>query len=505
MAFSRFLSVNAHHLALALASGVLTNLAFAPLGIFPVVFVTLAILYWLWDKATPIAATSYGFAFGFGLFAVGVHWLYVSLHDFGNGSPAIAATAVILMSCFMGLLIAAGGFVVATIAVPKPVRFLVTMPALWVAIEWIRGWLLTGFPWLYIGYTQVDSYLIGWAPLLGVLGVSFAAAVIAGALALMFSNVVTKALPIAVITLVFASGLIAARIDWVSERLAPINVAVIQGDISVTDKWDAKKARKHLNYFVQESILLSEQDLIIWPEIALSHTSTRLEHLRLWEVLARIPADFLVGTLEERKQGNKTEFFNAAFGISPQGIQVYRKHRLVPFGEYTPLRSVTGWLENFVVIPSSDMTAYTARQFPLQLAGHPVGVSICYEDAFSEELRKMLPMATFLVNISEDAWFGRLLAPHQRLQMSRMRAAETARPVVRGANQGISATIDHRGSVINELSQADGKLFISSIVPTRGETMYVKFGSLPILTILAVLLAFAVLKSLHRRRGGESN
>ena len=253
---------------------------------------------------------------------------------------------------------------------------------------------------------------------------------------------------------------------------SPIDVAVIQADISVEEKWEVNRARRNFEFFVKQSEALGTPegpDLIIWPEIALANTDKHLEKLQLWRLLMNLSPDFLIGVVEEQQQDETDVYYNSAFGITDD-VQKYRKRRLVPFGEFTPMRSLLGWLDNFIEIPASDFSSYKENQSPMMLAGQPVGVSICYEDAFPQEILNMLPESTFLINISEDAWFGEWLSPYQRLQMSRMRAMETARPVVRAANQGISAAIDHKGEISAVLPQSAGHVMTAQIRPTTGAT-----------------------------------
>jgi len=400
---------------------------------------------------------------------------------------------VVVLAFILSLVVGLAGFLQAKINPPQAWKYLALMPVLWVVGEWTRGWLLSGFPWLYVGYSQTDSWLIGWAPLTGVLGVSLAVCVVAGAIA-QFSHNNRRGWFAAtlVVTLVCVVGYATRQIDWSSEKLTPIDIAVIQGDVSVSEKWDRQNALRMLDFFVTLSKAQTAADLVIWPEIALPYLDTRLEKIQLWRTLEKHSADFLVGVFEEKTEAGLTHYYNSAFGISADGVQKYRKSRLVPFGEYTPFEQWLGWLDEMVILPASDLSAYPAEQQPLKLAGHTAGVSICYEDAFPADVRKMLPAASYLVNLSEDAWFGQRLAPHQRLQMSRMRAIETARPVIRAANRGISVAIDHRGRIINKLAQNEGKLLQTKIVPTTGVTPFVRFGFVPILIICATLFALAL-------------
>ena len=485
----------------ALAAGLLTNLAFEPFGYFIVVFFTLAFLFRLWNSASPSQAAWLGFMFGIGFYGVGINWIYISVHDFGFASPILAGTTVVLLAVIMSLFTAISGYLQTKIHASLIWRNLALIPAIWTLAEWTRGWLFTGFPWLYVGYSQTDTWLAGWAPLTSVLGVSFIVCTLAGVLSHLSHKV--RPIPLGIAALIILIGFVGSRTDWTDETFKPIKVVVVQGDVSVIEKWDRNNAIRLLDYFVTESRAIADADLIIWPEIALSYPDTHLEKIGLWNILGEHTADFLVGTLEEEIELETTRYYNSAYGISEDDLQKYRKARLVPFGEYTPFRRWLDWLNELVSLPASDMTTYNPPQQPLLLAGQLAGVSICYEDAFPSDIIKMLPAATYLVNISEDAWFGDRLAPHQRLQMSRMRAIESARPVVRAANKGISASIDHRGQVIDQLEQSEGKVLKTTIIPTSGTTPFVRYGFIPLLILCVVLIGLTIV--LNRNPKSQSD
>lgn len=499
MFLRRFPTTGSAPLLAALAAGLLTNLAFEPFGYSIVAFFTLALLFRLWNEASASRAAWLGFLFGIGFFGVGINWIYISVHDFGFASPILAGTTVVLLAAIMSLFTAISGFLQTKIHVPQIWRYLALMPAIWTLAEWLRGWLFTGFPWLYVGYSQTDTWLAGWAPLTSVLGVSLTVCTLAGVISLLSHKI--RLIPLGIAALIFLIGFVGSRTDWTDESFKPIDVVVVQGDISVIEKWNRKNAIRLLDYFVTASRAVGDADLIIWPEIALSYPDTHLEKIGLWNILGQHPSDFLVGTLEEEVELETTRHYNSAYGISEDGVQKYRKARLVPFGEYTPFRRWLDWLNDLVSLPASDMTTYQLPQQPLLLAGQLAGVSICYEDAFPGDIIKMLPTAAYLVNISEDAWFGDRLAPHQRLQMSRMRAIETARPVVRAANKGISASIDHWGRVIDQLEQSEGKVLKTTIVPTSGITPFVRFGFTPLLILCVALIGLSIV--LNRNPEGQ--
>ncbi len=484
----------------AFVAGLVTNVAFEPAGIFPVAFLTLAVLFWIWSDSSARLCAWSGFAFALGFYGFGIHWIYNSLHDFGAAAPALAGFMVFALVCFLSFLVAVGGYLQARLQISMTLRCLAVIPAMWVAVEWTRSWILTGFPWLYVGYSQTDSWLAGWAPILGVLGVSFMVCMIAGVLVHSYRNGFRIDIVVLAIAVVLA-GLWSKTIDWTTESHPPIDIAIVQADVDIVDKWNFHNARSNLEFFVRQTEALENQDLVLWPEIAIVQTDKRLEKLQLWRLLKDLEPDVLLGVVEEQENEGTTVHYNSAYGIGDE-VQKYRKRHLVPFGEFTPFRSVLGWLDNYIDIPESDFTSYDGIQSPLILAGQPAAISICYEDAFPQEFFEMLPESTYLVNLSEDAWFGDRLAPFQRLQMSRMRAMEAARPVLRAANKGISASVDHNGNVIAQLVQDEGKILKTQITPKSGSTPYVRFGNIPVLLLCAIVFLLAVARKMSARAAG---
>ncbi len=479
----------------AVLAGMIANAAFAPIGLFPIAFIALAALFLLWEKSTPAFNALLGLGFGIGLFCVGISWVYTSVHDFGYASVAFSVAAVVALATSQAAFISICGYLQSRLRVSRPVRYLAWLPAVWVLTEWIRGWFLTGFPWLYLGYTQTDTLLSGIATYTGVLGVSLAVCICTGAVILLFSRE-RKQMVIggSVLAVVWLIGGVGGIVQWTEPVRHKIDIGLIQGNVSIDEKWDNAKARVHFQNYLDLSDQLNDRDLIVWPESALAYTSRQLEGSALWERLRKHPADFLIGLIEGRQIGKEWAYYNSVYSVSDEN-RIYRKRHLVPFGEYTPFRSVLNFLADFVEIPMSDMLPYEEQQLPLKVAGQLAGVSICYEDAFTQEVLSMLPAATFLVNVSEDAWFGSKLAPYQRVQMSRMRAIETGRPVVRVANRGISASIDHQGNIIDQLSQHEGNVLMTAIQPMKGVTPFVYAGNYPVLAICGALIIFSIVSA----------
>ncbi len=447
-------------------------------------------LFLLWADATPARAAWRGFLYGLGLFGAGVSWVYVSLHHYGNMPAPLALFTVVLFVALLALYPAALGFVQARFfRCHRGAWFMVVvLPALWALFEWWRGWFLTGFPWLALGYSQASTWLAGYAPWLGVYGVSLACAVTAGLLAQCMRaprRCLRTWLPL--VALVWAGGWAAGSIEWVRPQGAPLSAVLVQGNVSLTAKWRASERGAIVTHYLELSRIGLGGDLIVWPEAAIPASLDEVGHLveTLQLLAARHGTDFLVGAVERAPE--QRDYYNSAvlLGAAPG---IYRKRHLVPFGEFLPLKPLLGWMLDYLHIPMSDFRAGPSHQPLLVAAGRPLGVTICYEDAFGEEVIAALPHAVLLVNLSEDAWFGDSLAPHQRLQMARLRARETGRPMLRVANTGPSVAIDHRGEILARAPSFRPFALPVRVQPMTGATPYARFGNLPVVLWLAGLV-----------------
>jgi apolipoprotein N-acyltransferase len=493
--------------ALALLAGALTPLGFAPLALAPLAILAPAALFVLWLEAGASSgrAAWRGFLFGFGMFGVGVSWVFVSLHNFGNMPVPLAALAVVLLCAYLALFPAAVGWLQTRFAGVSPaLRFIVVLPALWTLLEWLRGWLLSGFPWLNLGYSQIDMPLAGFAPWLGVYGVSLATAISAGLLAAAWRerSMLWKRYAPAFAGL-WALGWLAGLPQWVTPAGPPLRVALVQGNVALAQKWNPLRREAILENYFALTERAPDAQVVIWPEAAIPTYLDRLDAsylARLRELARRRNADVLVGAIEKQLVNKKVEVFNSVVRITSDGGS-YRKRHLVPFGEFMPLPFLFQWFIDNFDIPMSDFSSGPAQQPLLSVAGHKVGVSVCYEDAFGEEVIAALPQATLLVNVSEDAWFGDSLAPHQRLQMARLRAVESGRPMLRAANTGPSAVIDHRGALVARSRQFAIETLATSVQPMQGATPYVRVGNALIVALLGGLLAAVAWMSRRRVPG----
>ncbi|HEX7043829.1 MAG TPA: apolipoprotein N-acyltransferase [Burkholderiales bacterium] len=475
---------------LALAAGALTVFAFAPFALFALAVLAPAALFLSWAGAGARRAAWRGFLYGIGLFGAGVSWVYVSLHTYGNMPAPLAVAAVILFVAGLALFPAlVGALQTRFVRLGTGVRLAFAIPVLWTLLEWVRGWFLTGFPWLNLGYSQTDTPLAGFAPWVGVYGVSLAVAMSAGLVAaavLEPGGRWKRHAPLLV--LLWCLGWLAGQVSWVQPAGAPLRVALVQANVPLAIKWRPEHRAAIVDTYLRLSESAPQADLYVWPEAAVPGYFDQVAP-RLVPELRRIAqergADFLLGAIE--RDAART-YYNSVYALG--GTRgVYRKRHLVPFGEYLPFPAVLGWVIDYLHIPMSDFSPGDGTGNVVRAAGQPIGVSVCYEDAFGEEIIRGLPDATLLVNVSEDAWFGDSLAPHQRLQMARMRAMESGRPMVRAANTGPSAIIDHRGVVLARSPQFARHVLTGDVVPMKGSTAYARYGNAAIVALLAVILA----------------
>lgn len=502
----RFQSARSRDLA-ALLAGLSLTLAFAPFNLFPLAVLAPALLFLLWRGATPGRAAWRGWLFGFGLFIGGVSWIYVSLHYFGHMAAPLAILAVLIFCSILALYPAAVGALQAWFGhrTAPGTRFLLLLPALWVLGEWCRGWWFGGFPWLNLGYSQTGYPLAGLAPVFGVYGVSLLTAVTAGALAWWWQCTLTRkqarVLWASLAGLWLGAGL-TYYVPWVTPKGDVLRVALVQGNVPLARKWAGGQTPSILEDYVRLSRQHDGAQLIVWPEASVPTYLDRIEQHWLPHLLADKDfsgVDFMFGVVERVNPGTGwTRLYNSVVVASGDTRRVYRKRHLVPFGEFMPLRPVFGWLLEVLRIPMSDFAVGDGRPPQLEAAGHTLGVSVCYEDAFGEDWRAALPQSSVLVNLSEDAWFGNSLAPHQRVQIARMRALELGRPLVRAANTGPSLAMDQRGRVLARTAQFEPAIITVSVQPTAGSTPFVLWGNAPTIGFALACLLFGY-PALRRR------
>lgn len=478
---------------LALVAGALLPLAFAPFGLFPLAVLAPALLFFTLFDLNPRTALRRGFLFGLGLFGVGVSWVYVAIADFSDSG---VVTAVILTALFVAALAVYPALFAYTAArwwrrgvMPLALWYLTVLPALWMAFEWLRGWLFTGFTWLQLGYSQIASPLAGLAPLLGVYGIGLVLAVSAGGLAWLL-HAGRRAWPgVALAAALWLAGWGAQHIAWTQPAGAPLRVALIQDNLPQATKWSPEQFNTRLDLYARLTLEnLAAVDAVIWPENAITVFYHELQDSYFDWLAAQAReqgTDIVIGVPVQRRDA--PGYYTSLMVLGTQEA-VYHKRHLVPFGEFMPLEGLLRGLVAFFDLPMSGFLPGPAAQPPLPVGGQRAAMSICYEDAFGEELLHNFPAATLLINGSNNAWYGDSLAPHQHLEISRMRAVESGRPLVRATTTGISALADHRGRLLASGPQFVEYVLRGSVQPMQGMTPYARWGNWPVLVLLTMML-----------------
>jgi apolipoprotein N-acyltransferase len=485
---------------LALAAGALLTLAFAPFGLWPFAVLSPAALFLLLEGAAPRRAALLGFLFGIGEFAAGTWWLYLSIQGFGEAPVWLAlllmAALVALMAGYTALL---GWSAARILPATGARRWLAGLPALWWLLEWLRGWFLSGFGWLSLGYSQTDTWLAGFAPVGGAHLISLLLAAMAGAAVMLWTlrggQGRSMALPVAVLLLPWPLGAALERLDWTRPAGPPVEVAVVQGAIPQDRKWVEDNLDATIARYRDLTLQSLGTPLIVWPEAAIPDLANNYIPLlrSLADESGARGSELLLGLIrsEVLEPGAEPRYFNSILALGEEP-QFYDKHHLVPFAEFFPVpASVRRWLR-LMSLPYSDFTAGPASQPPLRIAGLVLEASICYEDGYAASRLRPLREATALVNVTNDAWFGRSPARYQHLQISRMRAQEARRFLIRAANDGVSAVIGPRGELRAQAPEYRPAVLRAPVEPRIGLPPYARTGNLPVLALAFMMLATAL-------------
>ena len=483
---------------LALAAGAALPLAFAPFGAWPVALASVGGLFLLLcGAATGQRALLLGWLYGVGKYGVGVSWVYVSISVYGRAPAPLAAAIVAGFVAGLALVWGVGGWAFHRLRVgrwrglgtPRRAVQALHFSWLWLALEWALTWLLSGFPWLFVGYAFIDTPLAGFAPVGGVFAVTLAAVLTASLGACVAAARGAFKWPVAVaLAIVWLAGWGLGQVAW-TERGARRDIALVQGNLPQETKWTPAGWRAALARYQALSAPIWDSDLVLWPEAAVPaphrHNADRIAAMR-----RAASGDLVLGATvgEVAPDSGRTRYHNAA--VSTAG-GVYRKRHLVPFGEYLPWRWLLSDAMALFDLPMSDIAPGEARQALLKAAGLDVAVAICYEVAYPRSVAVQARNAALLVVLSNDTWFGASIGPAQHLQIARMRALENGRYLARATNNGVTAIVDARGQVVERLPQFVAGVLTGEVYATTGATPFAQAPASPALLLLALWPALA--------------
>lgn len=475
-------------------AGALLTLSFAPFGLWPAGIAGCALFGYFLCTCSTGAAIWRGWLFGLGLFGTGASWVYVSIHVYGQAGVGLATLLTALFCAGLALLpaIFAGLYVRWIRGLPG--GMLIGFPALWVLFEWLRSWLLTGFPWLYLGYAHIDTWIAGWAPIAGVYGLSFFTALTASCLFLAWrsrepASLVTYA---GIVVTIWVGGLVLRPIEWVvpaSEE--PLSVALYQPNIPQELKWDRRYYDTILQQYERAVRPMFGKDIVLWPESAIPRIyANARDFLDPMARRASLTDSTLITGIPSRDDAGAYRNSIVAIGL---GEGMYHKQRLVPFGEYVPLEDWLRGVIAFFDMPMSSFSSGPPDQPPLRAGSHRVAPYICYEIVYPGLVARAARRAELLVTVSNDTWFGASIGPLQHLQMARMRALENGRYLLRGTNNGVSAIIDHRGKITAQTEQFVETTLTGTAEVMLGHTPFTSFGPMPVIIACVILLALMAL------------
>lgn len=493
--------LNAHFVGclLLVIAGSLNTLAFAPYTLWWLPVFSLALLVYFIQRATRLRqACLYGFSYGLGWFGVGVSWVHVSIAEFG-GIPLIASLGLmLLLVSYLALFPVLAAWLTLRLKQPKYLPLL--FAASWIFAEWLRSWLLTGFPWLSLGYSQTSAGLSHFAPLIGETGISFLLAFSAAALAQIFMLPTKPVLPalarygyVVVAGLLFTLNPILVSLKGWQPNGETVSVLLVQGNIKQALRWDPEQEWPTMLKYLDLTRPHFQSDIVIWPEAAIPQLEPlaeayldNLNQAALYQDTAVISGilDYNMKTGEAwnnlivlGKRDKEAVTADYHYGHSNR----YSKHHLLPIGEFVPFESWLRTLAPIFDLPMSSFSRGSYVQPNLVANGHHLLPAICFEIAFPQQIAaNFTPDTEILLTVSNDAWFGDSIGPHQHLQIAQMRALEFGRPLVRATNTGVTATIDASGHIQQRAAQFSATVLQDTIELTRGNTPYQVWRDWPV-------------------------
>ena len=482
----------------ALLLGALATLGFQPIGFWPATLAALAGLFTLSANQPWARAALLGGLFGFAHFATGVFWVVVSTHVYGGAPLWLGLLLAAVLFSYMAIYPAAVCALASACGAWRSGVGWVLVPALWLLGELLRGWVMTGFPWLALGYVALDTPVAAYTPLVGVHGLSLLLAASAyGLHRFIGARGAERGLAVVWALMPMSALLLPGADAWTRPSERSLEVAIVQGNVPQDQKWDRGRGAEILERYRAMSLSSADADLVAWPEVV-PNAPLRQVRPYLDELAARFAeqdSTLLAGVLIF---GSEQRIYNSMLALGAESGR-YDKRHLVPFGEYFPIPDWLRPLMDVLGTPYSDFSSGEEAYPPIHVRSVRLGVSICFEDVFAAEFARESKGAGILVNATNDAWFAGTSAPAQHLAIARMRALENGRWLVRATNTGYSALIDHAGRV-QGISRWGTATVLRGRVPEReGTTPYARWRDRPLWSFSLLTCLLGVVAA--RRKG----
>lgn len=496
--------------ALSLILGLCLVLSYAPYSFYGLVFVILPIwLFTIRDKS-PKAAAKQGFIFAFGWFAAGISWVHVSIDQFGGLPLPVSLLLMLLLCMYLALFLALACYLTARLSENKQLNLWLLLP-IWLLAEFFRGVFLTGFPWLTLGYSQINGPFSVFAPIIGEKGIS--ALVILLSITLVYIITSNKKatshnryIASGIATAVLLSTLLLSNASWVTETEKSVTTSIVQGNIKQELKWAPEQTWPTMLTYLDLTRKNFPAELVIWPESAITavEPSTQAqEFLQIAQSSALLNNSAIISGIIDYDRNTRNYYNNLVVigkydaddqlgGYQYNNSNRYAKHHLLPIGEFVPFAEWLRPLAPFFNLPMSSFSRGDYQQKNLVANGYQLLPLICFEVAFADQLSANFSNQTdLLLTVSNDAWFGDSHGPHQHLEIVRMRALEFGRPFLRATNNGITAVVNHQGKVIKQIPQFKEAVLNTQVPLVTGLTPYARYTRIIDFSIPLLFLAFA--------------
>lgn len=477
---------------MALLSGILLPFGFAPFHIPGASFIGLAILYGILIRTDkPLQALLYGLCFGITYFGFGVSWIFVSIHSYGHLNYVLSAFITSCFILYLASFIGVSSFIFVRIKHYYPrVLYPLLFASLWVAFEWLRAHLFTGFPWLILAYGQWDNVTKHLLPWFGLYGLSFYTVFLSAFLYITVQKCKKARTPyiLGFLALLFAPHVL--KHTWTSPVGSPISTAIIQPNFSMRDTWDDAMFWSMLRRYHQKINSLMGTALIVLPESAIPIPPEYIhQFLHDLNTVAKQHHTALLFGAPMMARASENIFFNAMLSLgNAQGY--YAKQHLVPFGEYipSPFQTITNWLE----IPDARLGQGSPHQKPIRVDTHPIASAICYEVAFPEVIRRHIPSTEWIVSMSDDGWFGHSLAIYQHQQIAQTLSMQVGRFQILANNDGLSSIINHMGEILAYGPAFHSDIIRGNLVPLIGNTPWIFWGDTPVIILCMLFVCLPI-------------
>jgi len=488
---------------LAVIAGILFTLSFSPFDFSLLVFIALTFFRLSLIELSVKRATLRGFLFGLGLFGLGVSWVFVSMVVNDASGFALPMLMTLLYCSFWAVFPAVAAYLYVKIRVNNCFDWLV-FACVWVFVEYIRGEsILGGFPWLQVAYSQLDTPLSGYVPVLGVYGTGLISVMLSAVIVDVLLDKKYRRLYFLGIIAVTIIGALLQPVNWTTVSGNPFTVSLIQGNIAQKDKWVVENRNATLKQYYDDSAAHWHSDLIIWPETAIPAYFEDVKDDYLlpleWEAIAHNTN--IITSLPYKDEAGK--LYNSVLVLGVNRV-MYKKIHLLPFGEYLPWQPVSGYLLGLMNVRLGKFSSGDIDQPLLKVAGHHFVTSICYEDAFGAQSIRHVEQAKFLVNVTNDGWFDGSIEPYQHLQIARMRALEAGRYLLRVTNTGVSAIVSEKGKIVNQAPVMQRVTITSDIEPMSGMTPYAQMGDKPVILLISLILLYSFINRYYQKNSMSS-